>query len=454
MVTYSIDKTNANIGETITLSRSENEDTVTVTFWFIDLQPSDYGFPLGNPFSSTKCLANIGKLFATQISLSETVTIEDNHTIAHTLTPITLSAPTTQYINSVYTTPIYELQGNSNIAMDIGEPIEVNFNRNIYNQLKFLVNRWTKGKEDNSNKVTIISSSSTDTQYPSAKLLYNQLAEKLDKEEDNLITVTDSNIFNSSDYHTKDRWSSEGRTGGSVTSTTLTSGSQGYGWYVYNFPSNVTSITMHLLCDTDDAYVSDDEGRDVIEIASNQNGTTYTATSDDGLGIQIGSANKTVTYTITSITFNMNNWIDKIYPIGAIYISIVDVAPSTLFGGRWEQIKDKFLLSAGDTYANGSTGGSATVTLTANQSGLKAHGHGMAHTHNHRHDLNKNFSTGTGSVSAYTVTSNRSTSTQYTGYDNTASSKSTTDNNTSSNASESHENMPPYLAVYMWKRIA
>lgn len=150
----------------------------------------------------------------------------------------------------------------------------------------------------------------------------------------------------------------------------------------------------------------------------------------------------------------VNQIIDMIYPIGSTYISVNSVNPSFLFGGEWEQIQDRFLLASGSTYSAGSTGGSATVTLTSAQSGLKAHGHGMDHNHNHRHSLNKNFSTGSGSVSAYTVTSNRSTSTQYTGYDSTASSKKTTDNNTASNASEAHENMPPYLTVYMWKRIA
>lgn len=48
------------------------------------------------------------------------------------------------------------------------------------------------------------------------------------------------------------------------------------------------------------------------------------------------------------------------FPIGSIYISVNTTNPGTIFGGTWEQIKDKFILCSGDTYSNGSTGGSAT----------------------------------------------------------------------------------------------
>lgn len=40
--------------------------------------------------------------------------------------------------------------------------------------------------------------------------------------------------------------------------------------------------------------------------------------------------------------------IDLIYPVGSIYISVNSVSPATLFGGTWEQIQDRFLLSAGN----------------------------------------------------------------------------------------------------------
>ena len=68
------------------------------------------------------------------------------------------------------------------------------------------------------------------------------------------------------------------------------------------------------------------------------------------------------------------------HPVGSLYWSSKDTNPSTLFGGTWTPIKDKFILAAGDTYANGATGGAATVTLTTQQ--IPSHTHtGPSHTH-------------------------------------------------------------------------
>lgn len=63
----------------------------------------------------------------------------------------------------------------------------------------------------------------------------------------------------------------------------------------------------------------------------------------------------------------------KSYPIGSIYQSTSSATPGSLFGGTWERIKDVFLLSAGDTYHAGSTGGEATHTLTISE--MPAHAH-------------------------------------------------------------------------------
>ena len=56
---------------------------------------------------------------------------------------------------------------------------------------------------------------------------------------------------------------------------------------------------------------------------------------------------------------------DKLYPVGSIYLSVIDIDPGTFIGGRWKRIKDCFLLAAGNIYSAGSTGGEATHTLSA-----------------------------------------------------------------------------------------
>ena len=67
------------------------------------------------------------------------------------------------------------------------------------------------------------------------------------------------------------------------------------------------------------------------------------------------------------------NFLNLVYPVGSIYWSSKNTNPGTLFGGTWVQIKDRFILAAGDSYSNGATGGAATVTLTV--SNMPSHSH-------------------------------------------------------------------------------
>ena len=68
------------------------------------------------------------------------------------------------------------------------------------------------------------------------------------------------------------------------------------------------------------------------------------------------------------------NVTDTIYPIGSLYWSSKDTDPSTLFGGTWVQIKDRFVLACGDTYKTvGATGGANSVTLSV--SNMPSHTH-------------------------------------------------------------------------------
>lgn len=52
----------------------------------------------------------------------------------------------------------------------------------------------------------------------------------------------------------------------------------------------------------------------------------------------------------------------RIYPVGCYYWSSSATNPGTLFGGKWEQVKDKFVLAAGDTYKAGAAGGAEKHT--------------------------------------------------------------------------------------------
>ena len=48
--------------------------------------------------------------------------------------------------------------------------------------------------------------------------------------------------------------------------------------------------------------------------------------------------------------------LDDIYPVGSIYMNINSTNPTNLFGGVWEQIKERFILGCCDTHKAGATG--------------------------------------------------------------------------------------------------
>lgn len=72
------------------------------------------------------------------------------------------------------------------------------------------------------------------------------------------------------------------------------------------------------------------------------------------------------TYTSAWTTFSMSSGEKALasYPVGSYYISESATSPASLFGGIWTRIKDKVLIGAGNLYSVGSTGGEAKHTLT------------------------------------------------------------------------------------------
>ena len=153
----------------------------------------------------------------------------------------------------------------------------------------------------------------------------------------------------------------------------------------------------------------------------------------------------------------MLDTLKKVYPVGSIYMSTVSTNPATLFGfGTWEAMPAGRVLLAqgksswGITYNAGSTGGEATHQLTVGE--LPSHNHTAstnttgAHTHTYTW---RNTQGWAGSKSATSVWEN--TATNNTGSSGNHSHTVTINNTGNSNA---HNNIPPYLAIYMWKRTA
>lgn len=133
--------------------------------------------------------------------------------------------------------------------------------------------------------------------------------------------------------------------------------------------------------------------------------------------------------------------LDLVYPVGSIYMSVNSVSPETFLGGEWTQIQDTFLLSAGSTYTAGDTGGSATVTLTENEMPSHSHWSGDAERGFWRGGATARSSVQSGSNVTLVV---RSPNTSVQTFQYTAA----------TGGGQAHNNMPPYLVVYMWERTA
>lgn len=129
------------------------------------------------------------------------------------------------------------------------------------------------------------------------------------------------------------------------------------------------------------------------------------------------------------------------YPVGSIYLSVNSTNPAQLFGGTWEQIKDMFMLACGNTYAAGSTGGEAQHILTKDE------------MPKHRHSSN---SQSEGYSAEVTETNNYCTwvNTGKYFYNEPTTGEDGAVRTSWVGGSQPHNNMPPYLAVYMWKRTA
>ena len=215
----------------------------------------------------------------------------------------------------------------------------------------------------------------------------------------------------------------------------------------------------------DVTYYNDDLYIDTVTL----NGSTYYAKlnnfnkkpSDNssnsywGILVQRGDASTGV----------INDIINTIYPVGSIYMSVDSASPNSIFGGNWERLQDRFLLGASDNnYPIGTTGGSKDAVVishnhTLSDSGLHSHtlGSGGSHIHSSTTPGNTNGD--------YLSESSKGSAWRGIGSGWNTGESGLHTHTVIADGSHTHivnergvdgkdKNMPPYLAVYMWKRVS
>lgn len=179
---------------------------------------------------------------------------------------------------------------------------------------------------------------------------------------------------------------------------------------------------------------------DIAAAIENKGVTVPTATALDGMAALINDIDTTGATGPTGPTgatgatgptgpageISKTTLLNWVYPVGSIYMSVNSTSPASRFGGTWQRIQNCFLLASGSAYTAGTTGGEATHTLTVDE--IPSHNHG----------------------NWYELGNNASSKYLYGGSGYGDITRSTT--NVGGGAA--HNNMPPYLAVYVWKRTA
>lgn len=130
-------------------------------------------------------------------------------------------------------------------------------------------------------------------------------------------------------------------------------------------------------------------------------------------------------------TLGSNYILDNVYPVGSIYMSVNSTNPANLFGGTWEQIQGRFLFGMNSSYPAGSTGGEITHALTIDE--MPEHNHTIYYPNADGPYGNANIGYPENSGTNMTWCAEMC-KTAPTG------------------GGAAHNNMPPYLSVYIWKR--
>ena len=130
-------------------------------------------------------------------------------------------------------------------------------------------------------------------------------------------------------------------------------------------------------------------------------------------------------------TLGSNYILDNVYPVGSIYMSVNSTNPKNLFGGTWEQIQGRFLFGMNSSYPAGSTGGEITHALTIDE--MPEHNHTIYYPNagGPYGNANIGYPEDSGTNMTWCAEMCKTAST---------------------GGGAAHNNMPPYLSVYIWKR--
>lgn len=129
-----------------------------------------------------------------------------------------------------------------------------------------------------------------------------------------------------------------------------------------------------------------------------------------------------------------NILVDLLHPVGSIYISVDPVDPMEIFGGIWEPYSTGRTLIGAGTYTEGSTtvtytveseGGEYSHTLTVDE--IPAHRH-RQYCAKKAYSGSKTYEYGGGTSGSYNAL-------------------------TAVGGGKAHNNVQPYIGVYIWKRI-
>ena len=205
------------------------------------------------------------------------------------------------------------------------------------------------------------------------------------------------------------------------------------------------SIVYPTVLEMDTAIKKHNEAEDTHETVFNcyvksvteKNGTV-TVTKGDG----------------SSTTFNSFK-LDMCYPVGSIYMSTVATSPADLFGGTWDAMPaGRVLLAQGTSewgveYQAGSTGGEHEHQLSVGELPSHEHNITISSAGNHKHGIYSHYNEegSNGVADAYRSTANGV-------YTENAGDHTHTANIKNTGSDMPHNNMQPYLAVYMWKRTS